>query len=103
MPFKPGHKKIGGRKPGTPNKASLPIEALCAFHNCNPIEILIKMANDSSDKVYQFQAAKELSGYLYPKRKALEVTITDVPDEEFDKEVERRLDERRSPAKISER
>lgn len=95
--------KTGGRKPGTPNKSSLPIEALCAFHNCSPIEVLIKMANDSNDKAYQFQAAKELAQYLYPKRKALEVTITDIPDGDFDLEVERRLNERRSPARISER
>lgn len=103
MPFEPGHKKIGGRKPGTPNKATLPIAELCAFHNCSPIEILIKMANDNKDKNYQFQAARELASYLYPKRKALEVTITDIPDEDFDKEVERRINERRPSAKVSER
>lgn len=96
---KPRHPNAG-RKKGTPNKSSLPIEEVCRFHNCNPLEALIECMKDPEQR---FNAAKELMQYLYPKRKALEVSILDIPDEEFDREVERRLNERRSPARISER
>lgn len=67
-------KKTGGRKPGTPNKIdrSLPIEELCAFHNCSPVEILISLCSAKEDGL-KFQAAKELMNYLYPKKRALEI------------------------------
>lgn len=113
MGFKPGHQKHGGRKKGTPNAATAPIAELCAAHNCNPIEILIEFCKPlepglSPEKMlerigYRFQAAKELAQYLYPKRKALEISVADIPDDEFEHEVERRLSERRAPGKISER
>lgn len=74
MAFKAGHKKIAGRAKGTPNKSSLPIEELCAKWECSPVEVLIKLTMDEKEPDRQLAAAKELCQYLYPKRKAVEIT-----------------------------
>lgn len=70
-----GYKKTGGRVAGTPNRASLQVAELCAFHNCSPAEILIDFATteDPIKMPYKFQAAKELALYIYPKIQALTV------------------------------
>ncbi len=68
----PGHKKSGGRQKGVLNKSSLPIEELCALHNCNPVEVMIEFAK-GDDKGFKFQAAKELMNYILPKKRALEI------------------------------
>lgn len=74
MGFKPGHKKVAGRAKGTPNKSSLPIAELCAKHNCSPVEVLIRLALNDNEPDRQLAAAKELCQYLYPKRKAVELS-----------------------------
>lgn len=96
MPTKDG-RKSGGRKKGTPNKATQDVQAICERLKCNPIEIKchfangdwnalgydgptqtrvtaqgIKVEEDVIPPELRFAAAKELSNYLYPKRKAVE-------------------------------
>jgi hypothetical protein len=87
-----------GRKKGTPNKKTLDAEAIAKKIGCNPFEVLLRFAaNDWEglgypDETYtkmsngcpyevayiepetRLKAAKEAAEYLYPKRKAIEVT-----------------------------
>lgn len=91
--FKPGHKKLGGRQKGTPNKASAEAQDILDALGCNPIEGLARIANGEglSCLVYlnketgefveyeikpsfdqRLNAYKELAQYVAPKRKAVE-------------------------------
>lgn len=79
MGFKPGHKKIGGRQKGTPNRQTRTIEEKCAAAGIDPFEVLIQLCKDP-DKGFQMHAAKELCQYLAPKRKAIETTQIPVDD-----------------------
>lgn len=70
--FEPGHKKLGGRKAGTPNRATSVWER-CESLGLDPFLEMAKIANtpDSPDR---FLALKELAQYLEPKKKAVEVS-----------------------------
>lgn len=87
---KPGERR-GGRKPGTPNKKTTDIEAKLAALNCDPLELLARVANgealevrlpnspEHSEPIEQWPtleqriaASKELAQYVAPKRKAIE-------------------------------
>lgn len=89
-----------GRKPGTPNKNTQDLMAKCEELQCDPFQILLYVAKadwkalgyESGQKVKtisedngpifedqitleaRLKAAKDLCEYLYPKRKALEVS-----------------------------
>jgi len=90
----------GGRKKGTPNKSTDYIFDLCEKNNFDPIQALIWVAQnnwkslgyrDSHIEKQGFQgvvtsepiisvdhridAMKSLTGYMYPKRKAIEMTM----------------------------
>lgn len=88
--FEAGHKKIGGRKKGTPNKLGNAVQDMCEKLGANPLEVMVGLLSDPEHK---FGAAKELLQYVYPKKKALEITITDLSDDEILAEAERRLRE----------
>lgn len=92
MPRPKGTPKTGGRKRGTPNKATIPVAELCDAKGCNPIEALIEFCV-SSNPGFRFQAAKELSQYIHPKRKAIEHSgeIKNAVSELSDAEIDRRL------------
>lgn len=93
MPFKPGHKKHGGRKKGQPNKASLKAEEIAESVGCDPLKILCMFAvgdweglgykgphpdplkSDIISKEQRLRAAVEASQYMFPKRKAIDHTI----------------------------
>lgn len=71
--FKPGHKKVGGRTKGTPNKFNSNLHAICAAKNLNPFEALLEMANNKeTEPGHKLGALKELCEYLYPKRRRVE-------------------------------
>ena len=73
MPFAPGHKKHGGRKPGSVNK-SPGVAAICAQPGRDPFQKLSDiMVNPKSDLSLQFKAAAELARYLEPQKKAVEL------------------------------
>lgn len=78
MGFKPGHKKMGGRQKGTLNKTTETLFAKCERMGIDPFERLLELANDS-DKNIALAATREVAQYLYPKRKALEVSGGDKP------------------------
>lgn len=65
-----------GRKPGTPNKASLKVSEKAEQLGCDPIEFLcMVMIGDetlSPELDQRIAAAKELASYMFPKLKAVE-------------------------------
>lgn len=62
-----------GRRKGTPNKETLTIQQLCEKHGVSPIEVLIELCGPEHETEMRFSAAKEVSQYLYPKRRAIEI------------------------------
>lgn len=77
MPFEPGKTKTGGRQKGTPNKITQDIALRCEEMGCDPIKILMEFALHHPEDSTRFDAAKELCQYLYPKRKAMELSNAD--------------------------
>lgn len=65
-----------GRKKGTPNKINMDLERLCNETGIDPFMVLLKYTQDP-DPVIAIAAAKECCRYIYPQRKALEVTTSD--------------------------
>lgn len=76
------------RPSGSQNKAKLIVAQYCLDKGCSPLDALIELMKQPE---YKFLAAKELMPYIYPKLKHLEFTLSDVPDEVFDQEIERRI------------
>lgn len=73
-------KKTGGRLAGTPNRrTSELIERLDAL-GCDPIEGMARIAMDSSSTPeLRGRMYAELAGYVYPKRRAVEVKADEGP------------------------
>lgn len=100
--------KSGGRQKGTPNKNSLPIEELAKALNIDPFEVLLRFAAGDwkglgyDNEVYfsespegdgkqikmgyvikpevRQKAASDACQYLYPKKKAIELSGKDGDD-----------------------
>lgn len=100
--FKPGHKHAKGRPPGSKNK-NTDLLAMCKELGIDVFKEMLQGAANEIDPDKRFLKFKDIAPYLYARKREVEVTVSEIPDEEFDAEVERRLNERRSPAKISER
>src|SRR5262245_17626102 len=67
--------KTGGRKAGTPNRKTTEIMDLLAAHNCDPVEGVIKIAQDENNSPeLRGKMFATLLEYCYPKRKAVELT-----------------------------
>jgi hypothetical protein len=100
MAFQAGHKKLGGRKKGTPNKDTFDAEEIARELGFNPMKILAMFATNDwkglgydartttrytqSGESYEVDiispeiritATKEAASYLMPKRKATEITV----------------------------
>lgn len=76
---KPGERR-GGRKKGTPNKKNQALADRLKELGCDPIEDMAKVsfeAKANGDWNLLLSASKELAQYVYPKRKAVEVTGED--------------------------
>mgnify|MGYP001615217202 CR=1 FL=1 len=74
MPFIKGREKTGGRQKGSFNKVTQDLNAILEAHGFNPFEEMVMMAMTATDANFRFNVTKELSSYVYPKRKALEVS-----------------------------
>lgn len=97
MPFEKGHKRLGGREKGTPNKKTRELEQMAEELGIIPFKQLLLFAKgdwkalgyDSAVVVrvgkngetyeqeritpeMRFKATSESCAYLYPKRKAIE-------------------------------
>ena len=71
-------KKTGGRQAGTPNKRTNALVERLEALACDPIEGMAKIAMDiNSPPELRGRMYAELAGYLFPKRKAVEIK----PDE----------------------
>lgn len=74
---KPGERR-GGRAPGTPNKRTLHLLDRLTELGCDPLESLVTIALDpATDLALRVRILSDLLPYLYPKRKAVELTATD--------------------------
>lgn len=82
--------KTGGRRAGTPNKDTDLLLMKCHEKGLDVFGAMIELAQ-GDDIPAKLTMLKELAQYLYPKRKALEVTITDLTDDEVLAEAEKRL------------
>jgi hypothetical protein len=72
---KPGTPKTGGRKAGTPNRKTQEISELLESLGHNPIEAMVRIATDPEASLeFRGRMNAELAQYVYPKRKAVEVT-----------------------------
>ena len=94
--------KKGGRQKGTPNKSTEHIFKLCEKHDFDPVEVLILLAKKDWEGLgysrefierqgfqghvieepvistdHALDATKTLVAYMYPKRKAIEITNDD--------------------------
>ena len=70
----PGLPKTGGRKKGTPNRATLTVAEKLAALGCDPISGMARIAMDENNSPEtRGRYYSELAQYLYPKRKPVEV------------------------------
>jgi len=77
MPFAPGTPKPpnSGRKKGVRNKLNLQAAEVLASLHCNPLEGMARIATDSrTSKELRGRMYAELAHYVYPTRKAMEVS-----------------------------
>jgi hypothetical protein len=73
-------RKTGGRQKGTPNKATQSIQQRLDDLGCDPIEGMVKIANEAlnnADLQLAGNMYKELAQYVAPKRKSIEHTGVD--------------------------
>lgn len=71
-----GLAKTGGRLKGTPNKKTQTLFEICEEEGIDPFRGLLKLANHQ-DVAIKLQALKEVCRYLYPIRRAVEVSGPD--------------------------
>src|ERR1700686_2577549 len=71
-------KKTGGREKGTPNRRTQEIAAQLAELGCDPIEGMALLAMDKKNTPeLRGRMFAELAAYVWPKRKAVEVSAGD--------------------------
>lgn len=74
---KGGSRPGAGRPKGASNKRTQEIQERLDELNCDPIEGMAMIANDTSlDHSLRLQAMKELAQYVAPKRKAVDMATT---------------------------
>jgi hypothetical protein len=70
--------KTGGRSAGTPNRRTREITELLRSLDCNPIEGMVLIAqNEQHTPELRGRMFAELAQYLYPKRRATELSAED--------------------------
>jgi hypothetical protein len=81
--FRKGHKKVGGRRKGTPNKVVVKTqEALWEYidllsaqgHEANPLRLLVDLMVQSPDEQMQIKCAIALADRLLPKLSAVKLS-----------------------------
>lgn len=77
-------KKTGGRKPGTPNRRTVELAERLEAFGCDPVAGMAQIAMDPRNPPeLRGRMYAELAGYLYPKRKAVEMRTDDGPSVVF--------------------
>ena len=70
-----GH-KTGGRRAGTPNRRTLELVERLEQLGCDPLAAVANIASDASiAPELRLRAAGELLPYLYPRRKAVDLSV----------------------------
>jgi len=78
MPRPKGLAKTGGRVRGTPNRKTELVAKTLAKLGCDPVEGLARIALDPETKVeIKVRCLTELAQYVYPKRKAVDVSSSE--------------------------
>ena len=74
-PFKKGQSgNLSGRPRGSKNYKTLAFEERLESLGCDPLKVLATICNDEREETnLRLAAAKELVGYVYPKRKSVEL------------------------------
>src|SRR5207249_4072903 len=76
-----GH-KTGGRKAGTPNKKTREVAELLRSLNCDPIRGMAEIAmNEQNSPDLRGRMYSDLAQYVYPKRKAVQLSSDEGPVE----------------------
>lgn len=79
MPFEKGHKKLGGRQKGTPNKRPVIFESLEQIQTADgePLDMVKWFIKDLNDLPVMQRAELSLRfiEFLYPKQKNIEMSI----------------------------
>ena len=68
------------RTKGSPNKRTKELQALLEerYPDFNPVERMAALAQDSDvEMAHRVTCLKEVAGYLYPKRKAVELDVSE--------------------------
>lgn len=66
--------KTGGRKPGSLNKKTLDLLAVCEEEGIEPFRAMIIEAKRMTQAVDRFDAYEKICQYLYPKKRAVELS-----------------------------
>lgn len=76
MGFQPGkpRPKNAGRRKGTPNKATQTLMEKCDAKGIDIFEAMLECCTESNNLLDRFRMYSEIAQYLYPKRRAMEVT-----------------------------
>ena len=73
-------RKTGGRQAGTPNKRTSELVERLEALDCDPIAGMAKIAMDiSNPPELRGRMYAELAGYVFPKRKAVEMKADEGP------------------------
>jgi hypothetical protein len=73
-------RKTGGRVAGTPNRRTTELVERLAALGCDPVEGMARIAMDlSNPPELRGRMYAELAGYVYPKRRAVEVKADEGP------------------------
>lgn len=71
-------KKTGGRRPGSPNKATAEREARIAASGLTPLDYMISLMRDANlDVPTRLDAAKSAAPYVHAKLQAIQLTGKD--------------------------
>ena len=93
----PGERR-GGRAPGTPNKRTTELIERLAELKCDPVEGLARIAADANtDVALRARVYADLLPYLYPKRKAVELSGDDNAPIQI-RWIERKIIDARAPS-----
>lgn len=70
-----GLAKTGGRKKGTPNRATLTLKEKLDAMGCDPLIELAKIAmNEKNPIEIRVRCLSEIAPYVYPKRKPIDMS-----------------------------
>ena len=74
----PGQPRTGGRQKGTPNKKTAEVRDLLLSLKCDPVRGMALIAmNKKNPPELRGRMYSELAQYMWPKRKAIEVSGDD--------------------------